>query len=198
MIGHLHGVLAEKTPTRITVDVHGVGYEVLIPVTTYENLGEVGDSVKLLTYLNVRDDALQLFGFYSQKERWMFNQLILVSGVGPKLALSILSGSSVDELQRYIAGGEVDSLTRLSGVGRKTAQRLVTELREKLGGEEPSFEAMGTLVDANLKGKYEEALAALLALGYSRATAQKALEGALQRDREAPVEELVKQALQTV
>ncbi|MFQ5709079.1 MAG: Holliday junction branch migration protein RuvA [bacterium] len=198
MISHLQGVLTEKSPTRIVVDVQGVGYEVMIPVSTYEELGDDGASIKLLTYLNVREDALQLFGFASAQERWMFSNLILVSGIGPKLALGILSGSSVEDLKRFIVNGDITALTRLPGVGKKTAQRVVTELREKLGGVIPESEYGPSLTAGTADRKYEDALSALISLGCGRASAQRSLDAILGQQPDIALEDLVKKALQKI
>ena len=135
MIAQLEGSISEKTPTQIIVDVSGVGYELLIPISTFDKLEEVGSKVKLLTYLHVREDILQLFGFSTLKEKMMFTHLISVAGIGPKLALGILSGRTVEDLTRNIVNGDTENLTQLSGVGKKTAQRIVLELRDKLAKE---------------------------------------------------------------
>ncbi|NIR51077.1 Holliday junction branch migration protein RuvA [candidate division KSB1 bacterium] len=201
MISQLKGVLSEKTPTRIVLDVNGVGYEVLVPITTFEKLEQVGKSAKLLTYLHVREDALQLFGFFTEREKWLFSNLISVSGVGPKLALAILSGSSSEELTGLIVNGDVDALTRLPGVGRKTAQRLVTELKDKFG--EMGLEAEITAVTPQLtekaavNNKLEEASLALVALGYNRANAQKLIVSILNKEPDLPIDELIKKVLQS-
>lgn len=198
MICQLQGVIADKTPTRIALDVNGVGYEILIPVTTYEKLGEVGEHTKLLTYLHVREDTLQLFGFSTQKEKWMFSNLITVSGVGPKLALSIISGCPVDNLKQYIINGEVEALTRLSGVGKKMAQRLITELREKFGGVIPEAQFMPVIVDKEVAGKFDAAVIALVSLGFTNISAQKALQPILNQEPDLPLEEVVRRALQNI
>ncbi|MFQ6113008.1 MAG: Holliday junction branch migration protein RuvA [bacterium] len=198
MICQVQGVIAEKAPTRIVLEVNGVGYELFIPVTTYEKVGEVGQKTKLLTYLHVREDALQLYGFSTQQEKWMFVNLITVSGIGPKLALGILSGSTVDNLKQFIVNGEFESLTRLSGVGKKTAQRLITELREKLGGVTPETEFLPTFVEKEISDKFEKAVLALVSLGYSRISAQKAIEPILKQEQHLPLEDLIKKALQSV
>ncbi|MFQ5863597.1 MAG: Holliday junction branch migration protein RuvA [bacterium] len=198
MICHVQGVIAEKTPTRIVLDVNGVGYELFIPVTTYEKVGEIGQQTKLLTYLHVREDALQLYGFFAQQEKWMFTNLISVSGIGPKLALGILSGCTVDNLKHFIVNGELESLTTLSGVGKKTAQRLITELREKLGGVTPETEFLPTFVEKEITDKFEEAVLALVSLGYPRVSAQRAIEPILKREQNLPLEDLIRKALQSV
>lgn len=196
MIAQLTGTLAEKTPTRILLDVNGVGYDVQIPVTTYEKLAEVGARIKLQTYLNVREDALQLFGFSSVKEKSMFLNLISVSGIGPKVALGILSGSPVDELTRLIVSGDADSLTRLPGVGRKTAQRLITELKEKLTlpGMQPETPPLFQIKEQ--EAKFEEAVMALVSLGYNKSQAQKSIYPILKNEPLLPLDELIRKVLQ--
>jgi Holliday junction DNA helicase RuvA len=198
MIAQLSGILAEKTPTRITVDVNGVGYDVFIPVTTYEKLDQVGSAVRLKTYLNVRADALQLFGFSTQKEKNMFLNLITVSGIGPKLALGIMSGCAVEDLARLIVNSEEDTLTRLPGVGRKTAQRLITELKDKMTQFDSTGEKKPTFVRSDVEAKYEEAALALISLGYNKNTAQKMLLPILKEEPALPLDELIKRVLQTV
>lgn len=198
MISQLRGVIVEKNPTKITLDVHGVGYELLIPVSTYEKLGNTGEQAKLLTYLHVRKDTLQLYGFASQKERWIFANLISVSGIGPKLALSILSGCELENLRQFIAQGDVAALTKLSGVGRKTAQRLITELQEKLGGQLAETPGLTEVAMHASDSKYQEAIQALQSLGYDRNSATRAIQKVLQHEKDLSVEELVKKALQKI
>jgi len=196
MIAQLTGTLVEKTPTRILLDVNGVGYDVQIPVTTYEKMAEVGALIKLQTYLNVREDALQLFGFSSLKEKRMFLNLISVSGIGPKVALGILSGSPVDELTRLIVNGDTDSLTRLPGVGRKTAQRLITELKEKLTLPGMQPESLPAFPMKEQEAKFEEAVMALVSLGYNKNQAQKAIYPILKNEPSLPLDELIRKVLQ--
>lgn len=194
MIGWLKGILAEKTPTRIVVDVQGVGYELLVPVSTFERLGDIGATVKVLTYLHVREDILQLYGFHSMKEKQMFLSLLSISGIGPKLALGILSGNSVDELMVKIANGDVDSLTRLQGVGKKTAQRLVMELKDKFV-EIAGTTATAVRASSVLNSKQQEAVLALVSLGFSRAAAEKTLAGIIAKEPDLDVDDLIRRAL---
>ncbi len=198
MIAQLSGTLTEKTPTRILVDVNGVGYDVFIPITTYEKLDQVGSAVRLKTYLNVREDALQLFGFSTQKEKNMFLTLITVSGIGPKLALGILSGCAVEDLARFIVNGEEDALTRLPGVGRKTAQRLITELKDKMAQFESEKDRKPAFVRTDVEAKYQEAVLALVSLGYNKNSAQKMLLPILKEEPAVPLDELIKRVLKTV
>ncbi len=194
MIGWLKGNLAEKTPTRIVVDVQGVGYELLVPVSTFEQLGEIGATIKVLTYLHVREDILQLYGFHSTKEKQMFLSLLSISGIGPKLALGILSGNSVDELTVKIANGDVDSLTRLQGVGKKTAQRLVMELKDKFV-EIAGTTATAVPASSVLNSKQQEAVLALVSLGFSRTAAEKTLAGIIAKEPDLGVDDMIRRAL---
>ncbi len=172
MISSLTGILKTKSPTEVLIDVHGIGYGVSIPFSTFEQLGEPGSEVSLFTHLQVREDALQLFGFATEEERFLFRLLISVSGIGPKIAQSILSGISVKEMKDHIATGNVGALTGIPGIGKKTAERLVLELKEKVkgtGGTAPqSSDSPGT-----------QALMALTSLGYSKAVAEKAVHRVL-------------------
>ncbi len=193
MISYLHGKLAEKTPTEITVDVNGVAYSVLIPLSTYEALGDVGSSVKVLTYLHFREDAMQLYGFATSSERDFFKLLISISGIGPKMAQGILSGVSVIELKNFILNGNFSGLMSIPGVGKKIAERLVVELRDKVGRLECDAPAKEDKAGA----LRTEALLALTSLGYSRPTAERAIRIVLQESdgTALPVEDLIKRAL---
>src|ERR1043165_1328350 len=134
MISFLHGKLIEALPTQVIIDVHGVGYEALIPLSSYDKLPRPGEEVKLLTHLAVREDAHTLYGFMTTAERELFRLLInTVSGIGPKIALNVLSGISVTAFRGAVAGSDVKSLSQISGVGKKTAERIVVELRDKIG-----------------------------------------------------------------
>ena len=165
MIGHLRGRLVAKHPPQLVVDVGGVGYEVEAPMSTFYGLPATGAEVQLHTHLVVREDAHVLYGFGTERERSLFRELIKVSGVGPRIALAILSGVSVDEFQRCVDGHDVAALVRVPGIGRKTAERLVIEMRDRLGGlPGPSTGAGGGGVGPS--GAQAEAFAALVALGY--------------------------------
>ena len=165
MIGHLRGRLVAKHPPQLVVDVGGVGYEVEAPMSTFYGLPATGAEVQLHTHLVVREDAHVLYGFGTERERSLFRELIKVSGVGPRIALAILSGVSVDEFQRCVDGHDVATLVRVPGIGRKTAERLVIELRDRLGGlPGPSTGVGGG--GAGPGGAQAEAFAALVALGY--------------------------------
>lgn len=186
MISFLEGKLAEKHAGRAVVSVGGVGYEVLIPASTAGKLPATGKPARLFTRLHVRDDAMVLFGFATQDERALFDLLVTVTGVGPKVALSFLSVLSPDSLRRAVASGDVGALTVVPGVGKKVAQRVLLDLRDKLGGDVVVIE--GPLADVR---------EALLALGLSPQEASDAM-AALPGSADRPVEELLREALQHV
>jgi holliday junction DNA helicase RuvA len=175
MIGHLRGQLLLKKPNLIHLDVHGVGYEVTIPLTSFYELPAEGSEVSLKIHTHVREDALMLFGFTTQREKDFFLKLISISGVGPKLAIAILSGARVDELAQAIAEGNLTRLTTIPGIGRKTAERLVLELKSHI----TPFLLPEQVEAASDSGKFtaleEDILSALVNLGYPRAAAEKAL-----------------------
>jgi Holliday junction DNA helicase RuvA len=196
MISSLTGILKSKNPTEILVDVHDIGYTVNIPVSTYEKLGSIGSSVSLFTYFHVREDIMQLFGFFTEEERRLFKLLISVSGIGPKIAQSILSGINVQELKSHIINSNAEALTSIPGIGKKTADRLILELRDKIGKE--VMEAEPTLPgDAAGAGMRIEALQALVSLGYNQQMAEKAIRMVLKSAETSTisVEELIKRAL---
>jgi len=179
MIALLRGVLLEKHPNQAIVDVAGVGYDVTIPVSTYSHLPEAGTEVRLRIHTHVREDALALYGFLSQDEKALFERLISVTGIGPKMAMAVLSGIPVVDLIANIRRGEVDRLVRIPGVGKKTAERMVLELRDKMpapSGEEPAG-AAGTPSGA-LTAVEQDVLSALLNLGCARPAAETAVRKA--------------------
>ncbi len=190
MIGRLTGTLLEKSPPQVLVDCHGVGYEVDVPMSTFYNLPALGEPVSLLTHLAVREDAHQLFGFASEQERTAFRQLIRISGVGARMALSILSGLSVADLAQAITLQESARLVKVPGIGKKTAERLLLELKGKLGAELPS--ASGSAAQTDTQRDIEQAL---LALGYSEKEAQAALKGL---PADVTVSDGIKQALKAL
>ncbi len=188
MISFLRGKLVDALPTQVTVEVHGVGYEVLIPLSSYDKLPQPGQEVMLLTHLAVREDALTLYGFLTEEDRNIFNTLIGVSGVGPKIALAILSTLSIDHLRNAVGRDEPEVLTRVPGIGKKTAEKIVFELKGKLGiGMLPGF-ALLSDVDSDV-------IDALTALGYSVVEAQTAIQS-IPRDAPKDVEERIRIALQ--
>ena len=187
MIGRLSGKLIEKQPPQIIVDVQGLGYELDVPMSTFYNLPGLGESITLFTHLVVREDAHLLYGFGSDDERRAFRQLLKISGVGPKLALSVLSGLSVADLAQTVAMQETGRLTKIPGVGKKTAERLVLELRDKLD-HAPTASSSPALQ----KTSTADVLNALLALGYNDREAQWALK---QIPNDLSVSESIRQAL---
>jgi Holliday junction DNA helicase RuvA len=198
MIDFVRGKLALKTPTRVVVEVNGVGFDLQISLNTFQNLSEEQSEVQLNTYLHVREDILQLYGFADQKERSIFKELISVSGVGPKLAQTILSGIQPSELLQAIQESDLNRLTSISGVGSKTAQRLVIELKAKFVqmGLVPESSAMHELPE--LSTIEEEALMALMSLGYKKPIVAKALAKVRKTGSPDSVEEIIKQALQQI
>src|SRR5882724_7752638 len=180
MITFLQGKLVEALPTQVVVDVNGVGYEVLIPLSSFDKLPQPGQPVKLLTQLIVREDAHILYGFMSATERDLFRLLINnVSGIGPKTALNVLSGMNATAFRGAVAGGDVKALSQISGVGRKTAERIVVELKDKIGAagawEAASDKRSLTAADQ----KINDAVLALMALGFKQPDAHEAVRGAL-------------------
>jgi Holliday junction DNA helicase RuvA len=170
MIGRLSGVLLEKTPPQVMLEVQGVGYEIDVPMSTFYNLPNVGERVTLFTHLVVREDAHLLYGFASESERKAFRQLLKISGVGARTALSLLSGMSVAELVQAVAMQEAGRLTKVPGIGKKTAERLLLELKDKLGAE-----VTGVAVNRAAPAP-GDVLNALLSLGYNEKEAQYALK----------------------
>ncbi len=197
MITSLHGKLVDALPTQVTVDVNGVGYEVLIPLSSFDKLPAPGRDVKLLTHLAVREDAHVLYGFMSAAERELFRLLInTISGIGPKIALNILSGMNPTAFRGAVANGDVQALSQISGVGKKTAERIVVELKDKIGaaGAWEAGSAQRALSPEDRK--INDAALALMALGFKQIEAQDALRAALNAlGPKATVEELVRASL---
>jgi len=195
MITHLDGTLEEKAPTRVVVDVGGVGYEVLIPLSSYDHLPAEGERCRLLAHHHVREDAQILYGFLTEKEREAFRLLLTVSGIGPKLALSCLSGMSVRELKAAVVEGNVKRISSISGIGKKTAERMVVELKDKLSAGE-ALEALAGEPEAGEDASTRDAVLALISLGYKQADAYKMIRTAREKHPgEKSVEELVRRAL---
>lgn len=195
MIGQLRGRLAEKRPNQVLIDVGGVGYLVQVPLSTYAALAELHTEVTLLIHTHVREDALALFGFVSAREKHFFELLISASGVGPALALKILSGMSVEELVPAIRGSDLVRLTKIPGVGRKTAERIVVELKDKLGAvaietEKPTL--------ASPAGIEADVVSALVNLGYDERAAEDAAAEGKREAGAANFETLLRAALQTL
>jgi holliday junction DNA helicase RuvA len=194
VIAHLRGRILRKGPQEAVLDVGGVGYRVAIPVSTFYRLGEPGAEVELRTYTHVREDTLALYGFLTAGEQDMFERLISVGGVGPKLAVNILSGIEVPELISALRTSDVSRLTRVPGVGKKTAERLIVELKDKMpaaaAAEAPAARAGG--------GPKEDLLSALVNLGYSRGEVERGVDRALREDGSGRFEDLLRRALQIV
>jgi len=197
MIAYLQGRLAQTLPTQVVVDVGGVGYEVLIPLSSFDKLPQPGSEVKLLTHLSIRDDAHILYGFMTDSERDLFRLLIRhVSGIGPKIALNVLSGTTITSLRSAVVNGDVKALSRINGVGKKTAERIVIELKDKLG-DEIAWEGDGTAPELSAdEQKVADAVSALIALGSKPKEAQEAVRGAvIMLGPDTPVDEIVRAAL---
>jgi len=202
MIAHLSGTLLSKQATSVILDVGGVGYEITIPVSTFYELEDAGAQVQLRIYTHVREDALQLYGFKTARERELFMRLISVSGIGPKLGITLLSGMSADEMIASIRTNNLGRLTLIPGVGRKTAERLVIELRDKVAAlSSPQLEeelgaktAEGTAIPTE-DSMRSDVLSALLNLGYQRSSAEKAVTAALDEGGDVSVESILRRSL---
>jgi Holliday junction DNA helicase RuvA len=195
VIAHLAGTLLEKHLQRLVVDVGGVGYDVQVPLSTFYAAGDAGDRVTLRIHTHVREDAIQLFGFLTPLELQLFQRLIAVSGIGPRVALGVLSGIEPADLLRAIREADVARLTRIPGVGRKTAERLVVELRDRLPregeGDEPAeVEPGGDVRD--------DVLSALVNLGYQRSTVEKTVDKVLRAESERDFEPLLRAVLKAM
>ncbi|MBU6182769.1 MAG: Holliday junction branch migration protein RuvA [Verrucomicrobia bacterium] len=197
MIAFLEGTLAEALPTQVTVNVHGVGYQVLIPISSFERLPAPGSPVKILTHLAVREDAHILYGFSTAAERDLFRLLLNhVSGVGPKTALAVLSGLSVEMFKSAVVAGDTGTISKISGVGKKTAERIVLELKDKVGvaAEWEASSAKNAPSPADIR--LHDAVLALISLGYKQVEAHKAVNAALKAGTDAQTaEDLVRHAL---
>jgi holliday junction DNA helicase RuvA len=194
MISRLTGVLVSKRAPQILIDCHGVGYEADVSMTTYYQLPEAGEKISIWTHLLIKDDAHSLVGFTTEQERRLFRQLIRINGVGPKMALTILSGIDEAQFALCVSNNDVAMLTRLPGVGKKTAERLIIEMRDKLDDVVPADSAAATAVAGpSMSG---EAVEALLALGYKAADAEKMIQRAQQAGSHASASELIRSALQ--
>ena len=178
MYNYLSGILAEKFPTSVTVDVSGIGFQLMVPLSTSQKLPPVGQKVKLLTHHVVREDAELLFGFGTDEERSLFRLLLSVSGIGPKSAITVLSGLGIGELKRAIVNGSVPALTAISGIGKKTAERIIIELREKVVVEGRSDDDK---IESSSKDEVliQDSLRALVSLGYTKQNAKLAIEKVL-------------------
>lgn len=199
MIASLSGKLSDKSVEGVIVDVGGIGYEVRVPLSTFYSLPKEGEGVDLLIYTYVKEDALKLFGFLTSREKALFIKLIGISGVGPKLALSILSGMETDELINAISGGDVARINTIPGVGKKTADRLIVELKDKLKFE-AATSAATTEKPAIPTTMFDDALSALVNLGYKRSDVEKTLDSIRNRgpEGEPGVEDILREALKVM
>jgi Holliday junction DNA helicase RuvA len=201
MIAHLSGTLLSKLATSVILDVGGVGYEVMIPLSTFYELEDTGSKVQLRIYTHVREDTLQLYGFKTTRERELFMRLISVSGIGPKLGITLLSGMSADEIIASIRTNNLARLTLIPGVGRKTAERLVVELRDKVASlssaalEEEFGGEAGVPTAPTEEAVRSDALSALINLGYQKSAAEKAITAALADGGDVSVESILRRSL---
>ncbi len=191
MIAHLRGKLLAKHPNQAIVETAGVGYDVVITVPTFSDLPGLGSEVALYIHTHVREDQIALYGFLRPTEKTLFEKLITVSGIGPKLAITILSGMAADEMVGAIRGNDIARLTRIPGIGKKTAERMVLELRDKLPAQ--GTEAITPV--SSLSAAEEDVLSALLNLGYQRPVAEKALASLAKNGRDVPFDAMFREAL---
>ena len=197
MYRYISGTLVEKSPTTVTIDTHGIGYQLVIPLSTYHKLPQTGAHIKLQTHFVVREDAQQLYGFTTEEELELFRMLISVSNIGPKMAMTILSGIGIRELRQAIVDGAVPTLSAISGIGKKTAERVIIELREKIILDEPRTTKKSAFEERLL----EDSLQALVSLGYKKHDAKVAIQKVLamhSSDEKLKVEELIRQSLKYV
>lgn len=201
MIAHLSGTLLSKNPNSVIVDVSGVGYEVNIPVSTFYELEDTGANINLRIYTHVKEDALQLYGFKTARERELFINFISVSGIGPKIGIALLSGMTADELIASIKSNNLARLTLIPGVGKKTAERLIVDLREKMAAlsaaqtEEDTGAPAATAEASTEDTVRSQALSGLMNLGYQRSAAEKAIDAALSEGGDISVESVLKRSL---
>jgi holliday junction DNA helicase RuvA len=198
MIAQLRGTLVEKHPNQAVVDVHGVGYDVAIPISTYSALPDTGAEVKLKVHTHVREDAIALFGFVSQEEKALFERLIAVSGIGPKLAITVLSGLATQDLITAIRSSQADRLVRIPGVGKKTAERMILELKDKLDGIGSTAIAASAEKPAILSDIEVDVLSALINLGCQRSAAETAIRKAAAAGAGNTFEPLFRRALELI
>ena len=196
MIEQIQGALVKKTPTFCVINCGGIGIGVNITLHTYKKMSDLNQAAELLTYLHVREDVLQLFGFSEEQERDFFRQLISISGVGPRLAMTILSGLSVQELRNALLSGDIERLTKVPGVGRKTAQRVILEMKEKLDMPESDIISVLPSFKKEQQAIIDEAFQALMTLGYKQSDAKSSLEKVIKKyGEDLNIEDLIKYAL---
>jgi Holliday junction DNA helicase RuvA len=194
MIAFLRGRVLDKHPNRIVIDVNGVGYELYVPLSTYYDVGDAGAEITLRVHTHVREDALQLYGFLTALEQQLFERLIGISGIGPKLAVAVLSGIDSNELVTSIQRADVARLTRIPGIGKKTAERIVLELKDRLADVAPATTPDGA-ERSQVDHVRDDLVSALENLGYHRPLAEKAVDAVRCRDGSAPFEDALKGAL---
>jgi len=198
MLSYLSGTLAEKSSTEIVVEVNGAGYLLSISTTTYEKLPAEGERIKILTYLYVREDALQLYGFTTDEDREVFKLLIAISGVGPRLAQTILSGMSTAQLRQAVLSGNLNALTEIAGVGKKTAERIILELKDKIVKLSLKPDMSEVKVHSDKQQVRNDAYSALIALGFTKSAAEKAMRAAITERPDGSVDDLIRVALRQV
>lgn len=200
MFSYLQGVLAVKAPTQAVVDVGGIGYEVFIPLSTFSALPGEGESVCLLTHVDIREDAHRIFGFLTEDERSLFRLLLGVSGIGPKMGLTVLSGIAIEDLKRAILREDLAMLTSISGIGRKTAERIIIELREKILLDEKLTRKTPSEKFSEDEALIRDTVLVLVSLGYKKQDAQEAIKKALASSgaKKVSVEELVRSSLKGI
>lgn len=198
MIASLRGALLEKRPNQIIVDVHGVGYDVVIPISTYSALPDTGAEVSVRVHTHVREDAIALFGFLTTDEKMLFERLISVSGIGPKLGITVLSGLAAADLTNAIRSGDIQKLTRIPGVGKKTAERIVLELRDKVDLVAGATTPVSTEKSTPFTDIEYDVLSALINLGCQRPAAETAIRKAVAGGAPATFEPLFRKALELV
>lgn len=192
MIGFIKGKIIDKKPTKVLVDVNGIGYLINISINTFEKINDANE-VSLFTHLNVKEDALELFGFYSIAEKEMFELLISVSGIGPKSAQSILSGIQIDDLKEALKSSNISRLISIPGIGKKTAERLLVELRDKVDNVASDNESK--IFKSSIKN---DAVAALVNLGYNQKSAEKIVISILDKKPDSTIEDLIRESLNTL
>lgn len=196
MIGQIRGIIIEKQPPQLIVDVHGIGYEIDAPMSTFYQLPDVNAEVRLFTHFVVREDAHHLYGFYTRDERTLFRTLLKVNGVGPRLALTILSSTAPEEFVRCVLNNDTASLVRVPGIGKKTAERLIIEMRDKLSDWNASFSEETQLLKPENQGRnqiLQDAISALISLGYKQNEANRSVTKV--DDGAASSEQLIRKAL---
>jgi Holliday junction DNA helicase RuvA len=196
VIARLAGTLLEKTPSRLVVDVSGVGYEVLVPLSTFYGIGDPGSGVTLRVHTHVREDVIALYGFGSALEQDLFERLIAISGIGPKLALAVLSGIDANDLMRAVRLQDLGRLTKIPGVGKKTAERIGLELKDRLPHAAPA--AADATAGSSGDQARDDLLSALTNLGYQRTAVEKAVDAAVKKSPDAPLEHLLRDVLRAM